>query len=148
MDEGYDCLRLENQVCFPLYVCSKEVVKRYRPMLEELDITYTQYITMMALWEKGSSTVNALGDMLYLDSGTLSPLLKSLESKDLIRRDRSKDDERAVIVTVTDKGMELRDRALSVPGRMAACISLPPEKGKQLYDLLYEVIGLLDSKNE
>jgi len=148
MDEGYDCLRLENQVCFPLYVCSKEVVKRYRPMLEELDITYTQYITMMALWEKGSSTVNALGDMLYLDSGTLSPLLKSLESKDLIRRDRSKDDERAVIVTVTDKGMELRDRALSVPGRIAACISLPPEKGKQLYDLLYEVIGLLDSKNE
>jgi DNA-binding MarR family transcriptional regulator len=148
MDEGYDCLRLENQVCFPLYVCSKEVVKRYRPMLEELDITYTQYITMMALWEKGSSTVNALGDMLYLDSGTLSPLLKSLESKGLIRRDRSKDDERAVIVTVTDKGMELRDRALSVPGRMAACISLPPEKGKQLYDLLYEVIGLLDSKNE
>ncbi len=148
MDEGYDCLRLENHICFPLYVCSKEVVKRYRPMLEELDITYTQYSTMMALWEKGSSTVNALGDMLYLDSGTLSPLLKSLESKGLIRRDRSKDDERAVIVTVTDKGMELRDRALSVPGRMAACISLPPEKGKQLYDLLYEVIGLLDSKNK
>ncbi|MBE6519253.1 MAG: MarR family transcriptional regulator [Thermoplasmata archaeon] len=146
MGENYDCLKLENQVCFPLYACSKEIVKRYRPLLDELDLTYTQYITMMVLWEHGDSTVNDLGGRLFLDSGTLTPLLKNLESKGYVKRGRSKEDERSVIISLTDEGMDLREKALKVPGAMASCIQLPPEKGKQLYDLLYEVLGLLSKE--
>jgi len=143
MGENYDCLKLENQVCFPLYACSKEIVRRYRPLLDELDLTYTQYITMMVLWEQGDSTVNDLGERLFLDSGTLTPLLKNLESKGYVRKERSKEDERSVIISLTEEGRNLRDRAVKVPGAMASCIQLSPEKGKQLYDLLYEVLGLL-----
>ncbi|MBR4686509.1 MAG: MarR family transcriptional regulator [Candidatus Methanomethylophilaceae archaeon] len=146
MGENYDCLKLENQVCFPLYACSKEIVRRYRPLLDELDLTYTQYITMMVLWEHGDSTVNDLGERLFLDSGTLTPLLKNLESKGYVKRGRSKEDERSVIISLTDEGMNLREKALKVPGAMASCIQLPPEKGKQLYDLLYEVLGLLSKE--
>ena len=146
MGENYDCLKLENQVCFPLYACSKEIVRRYRPLLDELDLTYTQYITMMVLWEHGDSTVNDLGGRLFLDSGTLTPLLKNLESKGYVKRGRSKEDERSVIISLTDEGMDLREKALKVPGAMASCIQLPPEKGKQLYDLLYEVLGLLSKE--
>ncbi|WII06828.1 MarR family transcriptional regulator [Methanomassiliicoccales archaeon LGM-RCC1] len=146
MGENYDCLKLENQVCFPLYACSKEIVKRYRPLLDELDLTYTQYITMMVLWEHGDSTVNDLGGRLFLDSGTLTPLLKNLESKGYVKRGRSKEDERSVIISLTDEGRDLREKALKVPGAMASCIQLPPEKGKQLYDLLYEVLGLLSKE--
>ena len=146
MGENYDCLKLENQVCFPLYACSKEIVRRYRPLLDELDLTYTQYITMMVLWEHGDSTVNDLGERLFLDSGTLTPLLKNLESKGYVKRGRSKEDERSVIISLTDEGINLREKALKVPGAMASCIQLPPEKGKQLYDLLYEVLGLLSKE--
>jgi DNA-binding MarR family transcriptional regulator len=146
MGENYDCLKLENQVCFPLYACSKEIVRRYRPLLDELDLTYTQYITMMVLWEHGDSTVNDLGGRLFLDSGTLTPLLKNLESKGYVKRGRSKEDERSVIISLTDEGRDLREKALKVPGAMASCIQLPPEKGKQLYDLLYEVLGLLSKE--
>lgn len=146
MGENYDCLKLENQVCFPLYACSKEIVRRYRPLLDELDLTYTQYITMMVLWEHGDSTVNDLGERLFLDSGTLTPLLKNLESKGYVKRGRSKEDERSVIISLTDEGRDLREKALKVPGAMASCIQLPPEKGKQLYDLLYEVLGLLSKE--
>jgi len=147
-EDTYDCLKLENQVCFPLYACSKEIVRRYRPMLDELDITYTQYIAMMVLWEQGSASVNSLGEKLYLDSGTLSPMLKNLEAKGYIDRTRSKEDERSLIVTVTPKGMTLRDRALSVPGRMASCVNLSPEKARILYDLLYEILGQLSSEEK
>lgn len=143
MGENYDCLKLENQVCFPLYACSKEIVRRYRPLLDELDLTYTQYITMMVLWEQGDSTVNDLGERLFLDSGTLTPLLKNLESKGYVRKERSKEDERSVIISLTEEGRNLRNRAVKVPGAMSSCIQLSPEKGKQLYDLLYEVLGLL-----
>ena len=101
----YDCLKLENQLCFPLYVCSKEIVRRYKPFLDELDITYTQYITLMALWDKGSLSVKELGKILFLDSGTLTPLLKTLESKGFVVRSRDKEDERNVIISLTDEGM-------------------------------------------
>ncbi|MBP5735787.1 MAG: MarR family transcriptional regulator [Candidatus Methanomethylophilaceae archaeon] len=147
-EDQYACLKLENQVCFPLYACAKEIVRRYRPMLDELDITYTQYIAMMVLWEQGSSSVNSLGDRLFLDSGTLSPMLKNLEAKGYVTRNRSKEDERTLIVSVTPKGMELRDRALSVPGKIATCVNLSPEKGKLLYDLLYEILGQLSAEEK
>ena len=141
--DGYDCLKLENQVCFPLYACAKEIVRRYHPFLEELDLTYTQYIAMMVLWERKSCSVNDLGEKLFLDSGTLTPLLKKMESKGYVRRTRSKEDERSVVISVTDKGWELRDKAVSVPGRIASCVPLEPEEGAELYRLLHKVLGIL-----
>ncbi len=147
-DDKYDCLKLENQVCFPLYACSKEIINRYRPLLDKLDITYTQYITMMVLWEKKTMSVKSLGQMLYLDSGTMSPVLKTLESKGYVSRTRSKEDERTVLISITDKGMDLREEALSVPESLASCIDLPLEKWKALYDLLYEVLGKMRPKDE
>ena len=100
-DGRYDCLKLENQLCFPLYACAKEVVRRYRPLLDELGITYTQYITMMVLWEHRSMSVKDIGETVCLDSGTLTPLLKKLEEKGFVERGRSPDDERVLTVTVT-----------------------------------------------
>lgn len=139
----YDCLKLENQLCFPLYACSREVVKRYTPYLDELGLTYTQYVTMMVMWEHKSLTVKAAGEYLHLDSGTLTPLFKKLEEKGLVDRTRSREDERNLIVSVTKKGEALRDRALDVPSHLADCIDFDPEKGKQLYELLHELLDKL-----
>ena len=108
MADRYDALKLENQICFPLYVCAKEIVNAYKPYLDELDLTYTQYITMMALWERKELRVKELGKCLYLDSGTLTPLLKRLEQKGYVTRRRGRADERDLIVTVTDSGEALR----------------------------------------
>ena len=113
-----DLLKLENQLCFPLYVASKEVIKKYRPFLDEIDLTYTQYITMMVLWEEKSVSVKDLGNRLFLDSGTLTPLLKSLEKKGLISRTRDAEDERILRVSITDLGTELKDKALSIPSKV------------------------------
>jgi len=135
-EDRYACLRLENQLCFPLYACAKEVVRRYRPMLDELGITYTQYIAMMALWEHHSMSVKDLGALLCLDSGTLTPLLKKLEEKGFVERSRDIKDERVLIVTVTDSGMELREKALSVPGAIASCIPLSLEDATTLARIL------------
>ena len=142
MKSKYDCLRLKNQICFPLYACSKEIIRRYKPFLDEVDLTYTQYITMMALWENESMNVRELGSCLFLDSGTLTPLLKKLENKGYIMRSRSKEDERNLIVTLTDKGWELREQMLSIPGAMASCVDLEPQEAADLYRLLYKVLGV------
>ena len=142
MKSKYDCLRLKNQICFPLYVCSKEIIRRYKPFLDEVDLTYTQYITMMALWENESMNVRELGSCLFLDSGTLTPLLKKLENKGYIKRSRSKEDERNLIVTLTDKGWKLREQMLSIPGSMASCVDLEPQEAAELYKLLYKVLGV------
>ena len=138
--DAYECLKLENQICFPLYACSKEVVRRYRPVLDELDITYTQYITMMVLWEYGASSVSELGQRLFLDSGTLTPVLKSLEAKGYVTRQRSKEDERSVTIALTEEGKELRERAVKVPEAVRSCVSMDAEKLKVLYGLLYELL--------
>ena len=140
-EDRYACLRLENQLCFPLYACAKEVVKRYRPLLDELDITYTQYITMMALWEHRSLSVKDIGAMVCLDSGTLTSLLKKLEDKGYVVRSRDKDDERILHVSVTEKGMQLRDRALSVPGSIATCIPLSLEDAMTLSRILRKLMA-------
>ena len=142
MNSKYDCLKLKNQICFPLYACSKEIIRRYKPFLDEVDLTYTQYITMMALWENESINVRELGSCLFLDSGTLTPLLKKLENKGYIMRSRSKEDERNLIVTLTDKGWELREQMLSIPGAMASCVDLEPQEAADLYRLLYKVLGV------
>ena len=136
-----DPLKLENQLCFPLYACSRQVVKKYHPFLEDLDLTYTQYIAMMVLWEEKQISVKELGRRLYLDSGTLTPLLKSLEKKGFVRRQRSREDERVLITELTEKGAALRERALEVPGKMAGCLSLKPEEAAALYDLLYKLLA-------
>ena len=142
MDEKtYDSLKIENQICFPLYACSREIIKLYKPFLDEVDLTYTQYITMMVLWEKRSVTVKELGTILYLDSGTLTPLLKKMEKKGLVTRERSREDERNLIVSVTDAGMELRSRAAGIPGEMAKCVDLAPEEAAALYNTLYKILG-------
>lgn len=141
MDEIYNALKLENQLCFPLYACSKEVVRRYKPFLDELDLTYTQYITMMVLWEKKQMNVKELGECLYLDSGTLTPLLKKLEAKGYVVRERSKTDERNLLVSITPEGDRLKEQAVTVPGKMTQCVNLNHEEAVTLYKLLYKLLG-------
>ena len=139
-DDKYECLKLENQLCFPLYACSKEIVRRYKPFLDEIDLTYTQYIAMMVLWDQESISVKQLGAKLYLDSGTLTPVLKTLEKKGLIKRERSKEDERNLIVTLTKEGEQLKDKAVTIPGRMAGCFELDRESAMQLYGILHKLM--------
>lgn len=140
-DVRYDMLKLENQLCFPLYACAREVIRQYKPFLDELDLTYTQYIAMMVLWAEKSVTVTELGEKLYLDSGTLTPLLKKMEGKGLITRTRSADDERKLIVGLTDAGKALRERALDVPARMAQCSKLDAADAAELHRILYKMLG-------
>lgn len=142
-ESKYDALKIGNQLCFPLYACAREVVRRYTPFLEEVDLTYTQYIVMMVLWEKKSATVKELGQILFLDSGTLTPLLKKLEAKGYLSRERSKEDERNLIVTVSRKGELLREKAVEIPGKMAQCVTLKPEEATALYQLLYKLLERL-----
>lgn len=137
---SYDALKLDSQLCFPLYACSRATIKLYTPLLETLDLTYTQYITMMVLWEKRSITVKELGKDLYLDSGTLTPLLKKLESKGLITRKRSEEDERSLIVTLTKEGESLRERAVKVPYEMEKRCVLNQEDRVTLYKLLHQML--------
>jgi len=141
-DLDFTSLKLDNQLCFPLYAASREVIRQYRPMLEELDLTYTQYITMMVFWEVGQINVKELGMRLYLDSGTLTPLLKSLENKGYVKRSRSKTDERVLNVELTAEGRALKERAQDIPGQLMEAISLNAEEAVQLYRLLYKLLGV------
>ena len=135
-----DCLKLENQLCFPLYFAYKEIIKRYRPFLETIDLTYTQYITMLVLWEKKSINVKDLGKRLFLDSGTLTPLLKSLEAKGLVNRTRSTNDERILLVTITERGEALKEKALNFLVQMSSCIKLSAEESSDLCRLLKKLL--------
>lgn len=139
--EGYEHLKLGNQLCFPLYAGAKEVVRKYKPFLDELDLTYTQYITMMVLWDKKQMNVKELGSMLFLDSGTLTPLLKKLEAKGYITRCRCKEDERNLIICITEEGDALKEKATDIPMKMGECVSLTAEEAKTLYTLLYKLLG-------
>ncbi|MBR5773312.1 MAG: MarR family transcriptional regulator [Clostridia bacterium] len=139
-DKKYDKLKLENQLCFPIYAASREVIKLYRPYLDPLDLTYTQYITMMVIWEEKKINVKKLGKRLFLDSGTLTPVLKNLESKGYIRRYRSSEDERVLYVEVTESGNRLKDRAVAVHDKMAEYVKLSDEETLQLYTLMYKLL--------
>ena len=134
-------MRLDNQLCFPLYACAKEIVRRYKPFLDEIDLTYTQYIVMMVLWEEREINVKELGSRLYLDSGTLTPVLKRLEQKGLITRQRDDKDERVLIVSITKEGDELKDKAVEIPVKMAGCVSLEPQDAAELYRLLHKLLA-------
>lgn len=141
MDQAsFDMLKLDNQLCFPLYAASREVVKRYRPHLDALNLTYTQYITMMVMWEQKKCSVKELGARLYLDSGTLTPVLKSLEQKGYVSRFRSREDERVLLVTLTEDGEALRKKAAAIPGKVACCLPLEPEEARTLCLLLHRLL--------
>jgi transcriptional regulator, MarR family len=141
MEKNYDMLKLENQLCFPLYACSREIVKKYHPHLDEIGLTYTQYIVMMVMWDKNRLSVKELGEKLYLDSGTLTPVLKSLESKGFVTRKRSSEDERVLIVEITDGGEALKERAAEIPPKIACCVTLTPEEAAELHRMLYKILG-------
>ena len=141
MDQNkYDCLKLSKQLCFPLYACARETIKLYTPHLDKLGLTYTQYITMMVLWERKSLTAKELGRILYLDSGTLTPLLKKLEAKNLLTRKRSEADERNLIVTITEEGEALKDQALHIPEEMTKCVNLEKDEIRAMYQMLYKML--------
>lgn len=136
----YNPLLLENQLCFPLYACSREIVKKYKPFLDEIGLTYTQYITMMVLWEKKSINVKSLGEHLHLDSGTLTPLLKKMEAEGLVTRRRSAEDERNLIVSLTEKGTDLRQKAMDIPVKMGKCINISQEDALTLQRILNQLL--------
>lgn len=144
----YDVLKLENQLCFPIYACAREVIKLYKPFLDDLGLTYTQYISMLVLWERKCVSVKELGQCLHLDSGTLTPLLKKLEAKGLLNRRRSEKDERSLLVTLTDAGEKLRERAVDVPGKMGQCVTLDPDEAQTLYRLLYKMLRAMPQEDE
>ena len=139
--DKYDSLKLENQLCFPLYAAAREISRRYYPYLSALDLTYTQYIVMMVMWEQKEINVKDLGGKLCLDSGTLTPLLKNLEKKGLIKRSRSTSDERVLLVRLTDDGLALREKAVEIPPKMAGCVRLSKDDAATLYRILYQIIG-------
>lgn len=144
MDEtAFDPLKLENQLCFPLYACAREVVKRYTPYLDEIGLTYTQYVVMMVMWEYRQITSREIGEKLRLDSGTLTPVLKKLEERGLVGRCRSREDERNLLVTLTDEGLALRQRALDIPRRIGECIPLSPSDAIALHDILHRLLSSL-----
>lgn len=142
-EKNYENLLLKNQLCFPLYVCSKEVIRKYTPLLNAVGLTYTQYITMMVLWEKEHITAKELGDTLYLDSGTLTPLLKKLEVKGMVSRKRSDADERSLIVSLTDAGRDLKERALSIPEHMLKCANLEDDEIITLHRILHKLLSAI-----
>lgn len=141
--ENYEQLKLENQICFPLYAGAKEVVRKYKPYLDQLDLTYTQYIAMMVLWEKQSMNVKELGEKLFLDSGTLTPLLKKLEAKGFVTRCRCKEDERNLIICITEEGEKLKEKAADIPMKIGGCVNLTQEEAAALYQLLYKLLGAM-----
>ena len=137
----YDGLKLENQLCFPIYACSREIIKKYKPFLEKLNLTYTQYITMMVLWQEKEINVKMLGEKLFLDSGTLTPLLKKLENKGYIKRNRSNNDERNLIISITKEGNNLKEKAKDIPTEISSCIKISKEEAIKLYEILYKILN-------
>ena len=141
MDRDYhEDMKLDNQLCFPLYAAARNVTSLYTPHLKPLGLTYTQYLVFLVLWEKDGISVTEIGEKLMLDNGTLSPLLKKMEQAGLLKRQRSCEDERVVVVTLTEEGRALQEKAKDVPAQVAGCIDLPPEKAQMLYALLYELL--------
>ncbi len=144
----HEAMKLANQLCFPLYAASRSVVSLYTPWLKPLGLTYTQYIVLLVLWEKDGIPVGEICSRLMLDNGTLSPLLKKMQQAGLIERKRSGEDDRMVLVTLTEKGRGLQEKAKDIPGKVAGCIELPPEKAHSLYMLLNELLENHKKRNQ
>lgn len=142
-NKPHEALLLKNQICFPLYACSKELIRIYKPYLKKLDLTYTQYITMMVLWEEERINLKDIGERLYLDSGTLTPLLKKLESKGFITRERDPEDERNLMITITQKGRKLQKEAIIIPQKLLEKVPFDTKRAKDMYDYLYVLLEQL-----
>ena len=145
MDET---LRLENQLCFPLYACARRVIGQYTPLLKPLNLTYTQYIVFLVLWDRQSITVRDLCTRLYLDSGTLTPVLKKMEAMGYLIRTRNSDDERVVTVSLTEEGLALKEKCRNIPLEMGKCVALSEQEIVSLYGILYKILGQLDQEEE
>lgn len=148
MADPYEALKLRNQVCFPLYACSKELVRQYGPFLRDLGLTYTQYIVMMVLWERETVSSRDLAECLHLDYGTLTPVLRRLSQAGYLTRERSGEDERLLTLTVTESGKALREKAVSVPPAVAGCMGLTPEEFQTLYILTYKALRNMESRRK
>ena len=149
MDYNYhEAMKLDNQLCFPLYAASRNVISLYTPWLKPLGLTYTQYLVFLVLWEKDGITVGEICDRLMLDNGTLSPLLKKMQQAGYIEKKRGKDDDRVVVISLTDEGRALKEKAKDVPAGVAGCIELDPEKARMLYSLLYELLDQQQSRKD
>ena len=146
MNKYPEQLKLENQLCFHLYVASKEIIRKYKPFLDKFDLTYTQYLVLLDLYEYGEQSITEIGNRLYLDSGTLTPLLKKLEKKLLITRTRDEKDERSINVALTKKGQDFRKELENVPFQIGSCVKLDPNEAKTLYNLLYKTIGGMNNE--
>ena len=142
MAQNYEQLLLKNQLCFPLYACGRKIVGSYTPYLKPLGLTYTQYIVLMVLWERGSANVGQIGETLHLDAGTLTPLLKRMEKAGIVTRERSKEDERITLIKITDEGEKLKEKCKDIPKKIAADnVELDEDDAKELYRLLYKFLG-------
>lgn len=148
MTDPYEALKLRNQVCFPLYACSKELVRQYGPFLRDLGLTYTQYIVMMVLWERETVSSRDLAECLHLDYGTLTPVLRRLSQAGYLTRERSGEDERLLTLTVTESGKALREKAVSIPPAVAGCVGLTPEEFQTLYILTYKALRNMESRRK
>ncbi|ETN96956.1 MarR family winged helix-turn-helix transcriptional regulator [Zhouia amylolytica] len=139
-----DKLKLTNQVCLPLYQLAKEVINLYRPILKDLDLTYPQYLVMIVLWEEGTQNVSEIGTKLHLDSGTLTPLLKRLEQKNLIQRKRNQVDERIVTISLTGHGKKLRENASCVPDQIVASLKMTTNELQQLQNVIGNILNQIN----
>lgn len=148
MDDKYAAIRLKNQLCFPLYAVSNMITRKYKPLLDKLDLTYTQYIVMMVLWEKKRVNEKILCETLFLKSNTVTPLLKKLEEKGFIKKDKDKEDERNLVITLTEAGEGLKEEALCVPKSLAKEINMPEEDIVALYRILYQLLDAESEKNK
>ena len=151
MGEGknnpYEALKLENQVCFPLYACSKELIRQYGPYLKECGLTYTQYIVMMVLWEREEVSSRELAECLHLDYGTLTPVLRRLSQAGYLNRERSGEDERLLTLSLTEEGRKLREKAVSIPPAIAECMGLTMDEFRTLYELTYKALHFMEQRN-
>ena len=147
MYDNYAALRLKNQLCFPLYAVSNMITRKYKPLLDKLDLTYTQYIVMMVLWEEKKVNEKFLCQALCLKSNTITPLLKKLEDKGYIRKEKDKDDERNLVITLTKQGEDLQDKALYVPETIAKEVHLTQEEAASMYRILYKILDM-ERKNK
>ena len=148
MEEVYDCLKLQNQLCFPIYLLSKEIIKRYTPYLNEINLTYTQYVVMMYFWEKKKSNVKEISNILLIDSSTLTPLLKKLEQKGFIKRSRSTIDERNLSITITKEGEQLKEKAKVIPEKVGKCLNLSSDELVVFQKLIYKTLENVIKNNE
>ena len=138
--DKYEPIRLKNQLCFPLYAVSNKIIRNYKPFLDELDLTYTQYIVMMVLWEKENINEKQLGEMVHLKSNTLTPLLKKLQDKGYITIRKNSGDERNLVISLTKKGSELKERAVHVPENLSKTLNISREEAEYLYSILYKIL--------